>query len=104
MASLASAPPLRIERDHGGRREEHFLPGGPFAILPLKGKRSSIVWTDATAEADRIVALPDDRIHASSSGVRLHLGEITASARRLAFPLGFRFAPPSWPSVSRSVG
>jgi 2-octaprenyl-6-methoxyphenol hydroxylase len=23
------------ERDHGGRAEEHFLPGGPFAILPL---------------------------------------------------------------------
>ena len=25
------------ERDHGGRAEEHFLPAGPFAILPLKG-------------------------------------------------------------------
>src|SRR5580698_9972767 len=38
-------------RDHGGRAEEHFLPAGPFAILPLKGKRSSIVWTEATDEA-----------------------------------------------------
>ena len=27
------------ERDHGGRAEEHFLPAGPFAILPLTGKR-----------------------------------------------------------------
>ena len=25
------------ERDHEGRAEEHFLPAGPFAILPLKG-------------------------------------------------------------------
>jgi 2-octaprenyl-6-methoxyphenol hydroxylase len=35
------------KRDHGGRAEEHFLPAGPFAILPLQGNRSSIVWTEA---------------------------------------------------------
>src|SRR3954453_1270931 len=34
------------ERDHHGRAEEHFLPAGPFAILPLKGARSSLVWTE----------------------------------------------------------
>src|SRR4249919_2310927 len=34
------------ERDHGGRAEEHFLPAGPFAILPLRHCRSSIVWTE----------------------------------------------------------
>ena len=45
------------EREHHGRAEEHFLPPGPFAILPLKGNRSSIVWTETRAEAARIVAL-----------------------------------------------
>ena len=45
------------ERDHHGRAEEHFLPAGPFAILPLTGKRSSLVWTEKRAEAARIVAL-----------------------------------------------
>src|SRR5580700_3871778 len=39
------------ERDHGGKAEEHFLPAGPFAILPLKHCRSSIVWTENAAEA-----------------------------------------------------
>ena len=29
------------ERDHHGRAEQHFLPAGPFAILPLPGRRSS---------------------------------------------------------------
>src|SRR5262249_61914397 len=52
------------ERDHGGRAEEHFLPAGPFATLPLKGRRSSIVWTEESREAERIVAPPDAEFHA----------------------------------------
>ena len=55
------------ERDHDGRAEEHFLPAGPFAILPLKGRRSSIVWTEEAREAERIVALPDDAFTTSWS-------------------------------------
>ena len=78
------------ERDHGGRAEEHFLPAGPFAILPLKGNRSSIVWTEATDEAKRIVALPDDAFHAElEQRFKLHLGEITAVGARRVHPLGF---------------
>src|SRR5690349_10481167 len=52
------------EREHNGRAEEHFLPAGPFAILPLTGRRSSIVWTEQRNEAERIVALPDTEFHA----------------------------------------
>ena len=40
------------EREHDGRAEEHFLPAGPFAILPLTGKRCSIVWTENAREAE----------------------------------------------------
>jgi 2-octaprenyl-6-methoxyphenol hydroxylase len=78
------------ERDHNGRAIEHFLPAGPFAILPLKGKRSSIVWTETTAEADRIVALPDDAFHGElERRFKLHLGEITAIGARRVHRLGF---------------
>jgi 2-octaprenyl-6-methoxyphenol hydroxylase len=81
------------ERDHNGRAEEHFLPAGPFAILPLKGRRSSIVWTEASAEAERIVALPDAEFHAElERRFGLHLGEIQAVGPRLAFPLGLAVA------------
>jgi 2-octaprenyl-6-methoxyphenol hydroxylase len=77
------------ERDHNGRAEEHFLPAGPFAILPLKGKRSSIVWTEETREAERIVALPDDEFHAElEKRFGLHLGDIKVAGARRAFPLG----------------
>src|SRR4029434_9339201 len=51
------------ERDHQGRAEEHFLPAGPFAILPLTGKRSSLVWTERRTEAARIIALSDEEVH-----------------------------------------
>jgi 2-octaprenyl-6-methoxyphenol hydroxylase len=77
-------------RDHGGRAEEHFLPAGPFAILPLKGARSSIVWTEQTRDAERIVALPDDAFHAElEERFKLHLGEIKAVGARRVHPLGF---------------
>jgi 2-octaprenyl-6-methoxyphenol hydroxylase len=46
------------ERPHGGWAEEHFLPAGPFAILPLTGNRSSLVWTEERDRAEAIVALP----------------------------------------------
>jgi 2-octaprenyl-6-methoxyphenol hydroxylase len=81
------------ERDHSGRAEEHFVPAGPFAILPLKGRRSSIVWTEETREAERIVALPDDGFHAElERRFGLHLGEIAAVGARRAFPLGLSVA------------
>jgi 2-octaprenyl-6-methoxyphenol hydroxylase len=76
------------ERDHMGRAEEHFLPAGPFAILPLKGNRSSIVWTESAAEAERIVALPDDEFHEElERRFGFELGEIKVMGARRAFPL-----------------
>jgi 2-octaprenyl-6-methoxyphenol hydroxylase len=78
------------ERDHGGKAEEHFLPSGPFAILPLKGNRSSIVWTEKTQEAERIIALADREFHAElEQRFKLHLGEIAAVGGRRVHPLEF---------------
>ncbi|MGH6777162.1 MAG: ubiquinone biosynthesis hydroxylase [Bradyrhizobium sp.] len=78
------------ERDHGGRAEEHFLPAGPFAILPLTGKRSSLVWTEKRDEAARIVALSDDEFHAElERRFGLHLGELKALDKPRAFPLSY---------------
>ena len=77
------------ERDHNGRADEHFLPAGPFAILPLTGKRCSIVWTETAHEAKRIVALPDNEFHAElEKRFGLQLGELKVIGPRRAFPLG----------------
>jgi 2-octaprenyl-6-methoxyphenol hydroxylase len=77
------------EREHNGRAEEHFLPAGPFAILPLTGRRCSIVWTETFREAERIVALPDSEFHAElEKRFGLQLGDIEVVGPRRAFPLG----------------
>lgn len=82
------------ERPHNGRAEEHFLPAGPFATLPLKptrdGKnRSSIVWVERGADADRLVD-GDDLLFESELEQRfgLKLGEIRVADKPRAWPLG----------------
>jgi 2-octaprenyl-6-methoxyphenol hydroxylase len=78
------------ERDHHGRAEEHFLPSGPFAILPLTGKRSSLVWTEKRPEAARIVALSENEFHGElEQRFGLRLGELKALDKPRAFPLGY---------------
>ncbi len=77
------------ERPHDGVAEEHFLPSGPFAILPLTGNRSSLVWTERTADADRLVA-SDDLVFEEELQRRFghKLGELRVLGGRKAFPLG----------------
>jgi 2-octaprenyl-6-methoxyphenol hydroxylase len=78
------------ERDHHGRAQEHFLPAGPFAILPLAGKRSSLVWTETRGEAARIVGLSADQFHGElERRFGLHLGEVEALDKPRAFPLSY---------------
>ena len=78
------------ERDHHGRAKEHFLPAGPFAILPLTGKRSSLVWTETRSEAARITTLGEAEFHDElEKRFGLHLGEIKALDKPRAFPLGY---------------
>jgi len=81
------------ERPHEGCAEEHFLPSGPFAVLPLKGNRSSLVWTERTADADRLVAA-DDLVFEEELERRFghKLGPVRPVGPRRAFPLGLTLA------------
>jgi len=79
---------LAHERAHGGRAEEHFLPSGPFALLPMKGNRSSLVWTEPLAVAAALVAgdpVVLDQELARRAGRRLGRIEIVDTPR--SFPL-----------------
>lgn len=81
------------ERPHNGRAEEHFMPSGPFAILPLTGNRSSLVWTERTENANRLVA-EDDIVFEAELERRFghHLGALRVEGGRKAFPLGLTLA------------
>ncbi len=88
-----------IEHDlpHDGLAHQSFFPGGPFAVLPLPdeglGNRSSLVWSERTAEADRLQALDDDAFTAEiATRIGPRLGRIGLVGRRSAYPLDLTLA------------
>ena len=81
------------ERPHEGRAEEHFLPAGPFATLPLPGNRCSIVWTERTADALRLVNLrPASFQDELEQRFGHRLGWVKPVSPPKVYPLGFAMA------------
>ncbi len=81
------------ERPHRGVAQERFLPGGPFAVLPLKGNRSSIVWTEREDLAPAIMALGEGEFLAElrrrfGDG----LGRVSLAGPRWSYPLTLQYA------------
>lgn len=81
------------ERDHEGIARQHFLPAGPFAILPMTGRRSSIVWNERVEDARDICALPpDDFLAELTPRFGRELGELTLLDKPISFPFALRLA------------
>ena len=78
---------------HEGRAFQHFLPGGPFALLPLPGNRSSVVWTEESGKAKRLLAL-DDLSFMAEFALRAgpELGDFALEGPRGGFPLNLLIA------------
>jgi 2-octaprenyl-6-methoxyphenol hydroxylase len=84
---------VRHERPHRGIAVEHFLPAGPFAILPMRGNRSSIVWTERSELAARLVGLPDAAFAAElEARFGDFLGMVEPNGPRWTYPLGVMLA------------
>ncbi|MBL4613334.1 MAG: UbiH/UbiF/VisC/COQ6 family ubiquinone biosynthesis hydroxylase [Magnetovibrio sp.] len=87
------------ERPHNFCAQEHFLPSGPFAILPLVGTtdkpacRSSIVWTERADLWPIIMELDDDDFKEELE-LRFgdFLGDIEVVGPRFAYPLTLQYA------------
>jgi 2-octaprenyl-6-methoxyphenol hydroxylase len=81
------------EKPHNGTAFEHFLPSGPFAILPMTGNRSSLVWTEREELADDILESADADFEAEvARRFGAHLGAVRADGPRWSYPLRFHLA------------
>jgi 2-octaprenyl-6-methoxyphenol hydroxylase len=80
-------------KPHHGKAVQHFLPSGPFAILPLKGNRSSIVWSEEKSRATEIMA-GDEASFLAELTPRFgdHLGAIELAGPRQSFSLDLQIA------------
>jgi 2-octaprenyl-6-methoxyphenol hydroxylase len=80
-------------RPHNGVAYEHFLPSGPFAILPMTGHRSSLVWTEKDTLAPKILKASEMEFEAElSRRFGSHLGATKAAGPRWSYPLKFHLA------------
>ncbi len=86
------------ERPHNNVALEHFLPGGPFAVLPMTGTAehpnvSAIVFTERDAAAQKLYAMPDERFLAEvEKRLGNRLGRIALAGRRWLYPLSAQYA------------
>ncbi|MEE4347505.1 MAG: UbiH/UbiF/VisC/COQ6 family ubiquinone biosynthesis hydroxylase [Paracoccaceae bacterium] len=84
-----------IEHDlpHHGIAHQFFMPPGPLAILPLKGNRSSIVWSETNANAAAFNALSDeDYLTMLRPRFGDFLGDIRLAGARYTYPLNLTLA------------
>ena len=81
------------DRPHLGRAVQHFLPGGPFAVLPLPGNNSCITWSEDAEDAQRILALGDESFLAEvDKRFGGKLGAVRLAGPRQSWPLELHLA------------
>ncbi len=90
---VAITTTVGLEQPHAGRATQHFLPSGPFAILPLPGDRASITWTEDEERARAILALDDAGFLAEvAKRFGYRLGAISLAGPRATWQLDMHLA------------
>ena len=78
---------------HEGVAYEHFRPAGPFASLPLRGRRSSLVWTETPEMAARYQQMSlEDVGEVIEAVMGATLGHVTVEEELQVFPLRMQIA------------
>ncbi len=84
---------VRHELPHHGRAIQHFMPGGPFAILPMKGNESCVTWSEDADRARDILKLDDDQFLAEvDKRFTGRYGAIELVGPRASWPLEMHLA------------
>ena len=81
------------EKPHRGTAYEQFTTGGPIASLPMRGNKSSVVWSEDTEVVESLMQL-DDKDFVAAASYRLNdcLGKMTIIGQRKVFPLKLNYA------------
>lgn len=75
-------------RDHGFTSTEFHTEKGPFAQVPMAGRRSSLVWVETPAEAERIAGLDADVLaHMIEERMQSMLGTVSEVSKPQCWPL-----------------
>ena len=84
---------VEFELPHNGVAIQHFLPGGPFAVLSLKNNRACITWSSRLDEATRVLALDDAGfLEELDSRIGGRFGAIKLVEPRQSWPLDVKMA------------
>jgi 2-octaprenyl-6-methoxyphenol hydroxylase len=79
---------IGLARPHRQVAFEQFTQAGPVALLPLMGRRSSLVWAMKPQDADRLMQLPDTLfLKKLQQQFGYRLGRFTQVGRRVVYPL-----------------
>jgi len=84
---------IEHETEHQGVAWQYFMPSGPLAVLPMTGKRSSIVWSEQIANA-KAISLFDETKYTKILSARLgnFLGKFKIIGDRHSYPLELSIA------------
>ena len=84
---------LNHDLPHHGVAHQFFMPAGPLAILPLRGNRSSIVWSETSRNAGEINGMSDaDYLNVLRPRFGSFLGDISLAGTRFTYPLSLSLA------------
>ncbi len=84
---------VKMERPHNHVAYEHFLPSGPFAILPLTENRACIVWSETHAKAKALMDVRDSLFHDHlMTRFGDFLGKVELVGPKFIYPLGLGLA------------
>ena len=85
---IAVVTNITPERHHDFVAYERFTDTGPLAVLPMAGRRCSVVWTHADATVEEVMALDDSPfLKQLQAQFGYRLGRLLTVGDRYAYPL-----------------
>lgn len=78
---------INHSRSHNNTSTEFHREGGPFALVPMMGNQSSVVWVEKTPRADELMKLPKDAFE----------NTLQAATNNILGGITLETAPQSWP-------